>query len=93
MKTELCVKGEITKDRRLLVDLPPELPSGRVVLTLKFVGEDDLEVRDKDLQGLGLTAEEIAASPEIGAWGGNPEVSDGAEYVENLRRARPRYSW
>ncbi len=93
MKMATCVKGEITEDRRLLVDLPPELPSGRVMITLELVGQDDLELTDEDLQGLGLTAEEIAASPEIGAWGEDPEVPGGAEYVENLRRARPRYSW
>ena len=34
-----------------------------------------------------LTAEEIASSPEIGAWSEDPEAPDGAEYVENLRIA------
>ncbi|MCP4663759.1 MAG: hypothetical protein GY856_50895 [bacterium] len=77
----------------LLVDLPPDLPRGRVMLTLELVPEDDPELTDEDLQGLGLTAEEIAKSPEIGAWAGEPEVPSGAEYVENLRRPRQRYTW
>ena len=68
MKTALRVEGEITKDGHLLVDLPPELPSGRVVVTLELLSEDDLELTEEDLRGAGLTAEEIAASPEIGAW-------------------------
>jgi hypothetical protein len=93
MKTALKVEGEITEDGHLLVDLPPEMPSGRVLVTLELVQEDDLELTDEDLKGRGLTAEEIARSPEIGAWAEDREAQSGAEYVENLRRASPRYSW
>jgi hypothetical protein len=93
MKTPLTVEGEITEDGHLLVDLPPEMPRGRVVVTLELVPEDDLELTDEDLKGSGLTAEEIAQSPEIGAWSEDREVQSGAEYVEKLRRASPRYSW
>ncbi len=93
MKTALRVEGEITEDGHLLVDLPPELPRGRVVLTLEPVAEDDLELTDEDLQGLGLTAEEIAESPEIGAWADGGEVESGADFVERVRRTRPGYTW
>jgi hypothetical protein len=93
MKTTLRVEGEITEDGHLLVDLPPELPRGRVVVTLEPLPEDDLELTEEDLHGAGLTAEEIATSPEIGAWAEDGEVQTGAEYVEKLRRASPRYSW
>ena len=95
MKTPLHVEGEITEDGHLLVDLPPEIPSGRVVLTLELVPEpeDDLELSDEDLRGLGLTAEEIAESPEIGAWADGGEAQSGAEFVERLRRPRPGYAW
>ena len=48
--------------------------------------EDDLDLSDEDLKGAGLTAEEIAASPEIGAWA-EDDIGSGAEYVEKLRRA------
>ncbi len=88
MKTALCVEGEITEDGHLLVDLPPELPRGRVMLTLALVSGEDLALTDEDLRGLGLTAQEIAKCPEIGAWAGEPEVPSGAEYVDNLRRPR-----
>ncbi len=87
MKTTLRVEGEITEDGRLLVDLPPELPRGRVTVTLEPLFEDDLELTDEDLNGAGLTAEEIASSPEIGAWGEEREGQSGAEYVEIRRRS------
>ena len=93
MKTALRVEGEITEDGHLVVELPPEVPRGRVVLTLEFASEADFELKDEDLQGLGLTAEEISGSPEIGAWAEDPEIPSGAEYVETLRRARPRTTW
>jgi hypothetical protein len=48
---------------------------------------------EKDLRGEGLTAAEIASSPEIGAWAEDREIPSGAEYVERIRGASPRYSW
>lgn len=91
MKRALRVEGEITEDGHLVVDLPPELPRGRVVVTLEPLPEDALELTEEDLTGTGLTAEEISSSPEIGAWA-EEDVESGAEYVERLR-ASPRYSW
>ncbi|HEY4573233.1 MAG TPA: hypothetical protein VIJ02_10630 [Thermoanaerobaculia bacterium] len=93
MKTVLRVEGEITEDGHLLVDLPPELPRGRVVITLEPLPEDDLELTEEDLRGAGLTAEEIASSPEIGAWAEGGGEQSGAEYVETIRQASHRYSW
>lgn len=92
MKTTVRMEGEITEDGHLLVDLPPELPRGRVVVTLEPLLDDDLELTDEDLRGAGLTAEEIASSPEIGAWRAS-EARNGAEYVEEVRGASPRYPW
>jgi hypothetical protein len=93
MKIALRVEGEITEDGHLLVDLPAETPRGRVVVTLEPLPEEDLELTEGDLVGAGLTAEEISSSPELGAWAEEGEMPSGAEYVENLRRASPRYSW
>ena len=91
MKNALRVEGEITEDGHLLVDLPPAFPSGRVVVTLESLSEDDLELTEEDLRGVGLTAEEISSSPEIGAW--TEREQSGAEYVEAIRQAPSRYSW
>jgi hypothetical protein len=93
MKNALRVEGEITEDGHLLVDLPPEIPSGRVVVTLELLSDDDLELTEEDLRGAGLTAEEISSSPEIGAWAKGEGEQSGAEYVETIRRASPRYAW
>jgi hypothetical protein len=94
MKIALRVEGEITADGHLLVELPPELPRGRVVITLEPLSEEEhLDVSDEDLQGAGLTAQEIAESPEIGAWADDAQIPSGAEYVERLRQTPPRYSW
>lgn len=57
-------------------------------MILEPVLDDDLDLQDEDLRGAGLTAEEIAASPEIGAWA-EDDIGSGAEYVEKLRRASP----
>jgi len=40
--------------------------------------EDHLELTEEDLKGKGLTAEEIALSPEIGAWAEKGEAQTGA---------------
>jgi hypothetical protein len=93
MKTILRVEGKITEDGHILVDLPPELPRGRFIITLEPLPEDDLELTEEDLRGAGLTAEEIASSPEIGAWSEDCGERSGAEYVETIRRASPRYLW
>ena len=42
--------------------------------------------------GLGLTAAEIANSPEFGAWANRTDIEDGAAYVEKLR-SKKRYTW
>lgn len=93
MKTAIRVEGEISEDRQLLVELPPEVPRGRVMLTLEPVPDDDLELTDEDLRGLGLTAEEIAKSPEIGSWADGDDLQSGADFVDRLRRTRHGYTW
>jgi len=52
-----------------------------------------LELSEDDVHGLGLTAEEMASSPDMGAWGQEGPVPDGARFVEVLRSFRPSYRW
>lgn len=92
MKT-LRMRGEVTEDGRLVVELPAELPRGRVLVTVEPEGDNDFDVAEEDLRGLGLTAREIARAPEIGSWADDPETPSGAEFVERIRRAPVRYEW
>jgi hypothetical protein len=64
----LSLEGEVTEDGRLVVILPSDVPRGRVRVTVELAPEA-LELSEEDLRGLGLTAQEIASSPEVGAWG------------------------
>jgi hypothetical protein len=58
----------------------------RVPVREIFEAGDELELTVQDLEGAGLTAEEIALSPEIGAWAEDGERQSGPEYVEQLRQ-------
>lgn len=88
----LTLRGEVTEDGRLIVSLPPDMPRGPVKVTVETVAEV-FEISEDDLRGVGLTAEEIAASPDLGAWGQEGSVPDGARFVEALRSLRPSYRW
>lgn len=45
-------------------------------------------------EGEGLSAEEIAKSPYIGAWADREDIGDSANYVaERRRKSRKNYSW
>jgi len=91
--TALRFEGEVTEDGQLHVELPSNVLRSPVIVTLEPLPEEPLELTEEDLRGAGLTAAEIAASPEIGAWAEDREIPSGAEYVEHLRAASPRYSW
>ena len=91
-RATLTLDGEVTEDGRLLVSLPAGAPRGRVRVTLALPG-DACELAEEDLQGLGLTAEEIAQSPEFGAWGQDGLAGESARLVAELRDGRSRYRW
>jgi hypothetical protein len=90
--TSLTLRGEVTDDGRLIVSLPPNVPRGPVRVTVEMVPEAP-ELSEDDVRGLGLTAEEIASSPDLGTWGQEGPVPDGARFVEALRSLRPSYRW
>lgn len=93
MATALRIPGEVTEDGRLVVELPAELPRGPVFVTVESQDEGELELTEEDLLGLGLTAQEIAEAPEIGAWANEPDAPSGEAFVEQIRRAPVRYKW
>jgi hypothetical protein len=80
----LSLEGEVTADGRLVVILPSDVPRGRVRVTVELAPEA-LDLSEEDLRGLGLTAQEIASSPELGAWGQESSTQDGARFGETLR--------
>jgi len=43
---------------------------------------------DEGLKGLELTAEEILKSPEIGMWADQTDITDSAEFIEDMRQKR-----
>jgi len=88
----LSLEGEVTEDGRLVVILPSDVPRGRVRVTVELAPEA-LDLSEEDLRGLGLTAQEIASSPELGAWGLESSTQDGAGFVETLRSVRPAHRW
>jgi hypothetical protein len=52
MSQPLRLEAEITADRQLHVDLPPDVPCGRVVLILVPAAEDpECEILEEDLLG------------------------------------------
>lgn len=92
--TTVTVKGHLTEDGELRVDLPRNFVSGEVEVTIT-VSEDQSDVAPawtaEELQAL-LTPEpksgaEIAQSDSIGAWE-HLGIEDSVEWVAELRRAR-----
>ena len=87
------------------LQLPPDAPRGHIRITVEPVetelssqeeAELDAELAellsDENLRGQGLTAGEIAHSPEFGAWEHRTDIESGESFVEKMRQKR-RYTW
>jgi hypothetical protein len=102
MTDMITVKGEVTEDGQLIVELPPDAPRGAVEVTLKKTASttgltlEEEAALDAEFEallddpatftGLGLSAEDIARSPEIGIWKEREDMIDPVAYVAELRR-------
>jgi len=100
------LKGTVTEDGRLIVELPPEFPPGEVMVRIAPAAEAEdtsaPEESDPDLEtlfdempinGLGQTVGEIAGAPEIGSSADSP-ITDSVAYVAGLRRRMGRrHQW
>lgn len=97
MTDRITVKGEVTEDGQLIVQLPPDAPRGAVEVTVrKHLTPEEEAALDAEFEallndpatftGLGLSAEEIAGSPVFGIWADREDMADSATYVEELRR-------
>ena len=95
----------VEEDGRAVVNLPPDVPRGPVVMRLEVrpretdrdkmadAGDGDVDFSDDYFLGEGKTIGEILESPEIGV-GAFDHITDSAAYVEELRkRIGWRYQW
>ena len=87
MSDILIFEETVGEDGKLVVQLPPNAPHGRVRVTVEKVEEEWAEIeRIIRMDGEGRTMGEILQSPEIGAWKDRTDITDSVEYVEKMRR-------
>ncbi len=70
----IVLKGIITEDGRLELELPPDLPPGPV----------EVEIRGQDVRG--ITGQEILDSEFLGMWADRKDITDSVEFARELRR-------
>ena len=87
MKT-LNIKINIPPDRKLLVDLPKDIPIGPAEIVLVVSPGNDASKIQK-----GITAREILNSPIFGAWKDRKDITDSLEYARKLRLDAERRSY
>jgi hypothetical protein len=83
----LQLRGRITDEGRLEVDLPPGTPPGeaRVTIELPATGRWNPQEIAEALKIEPLTGAQIIAAGLAGGWEG---IEDGAEWVDRRRRER-----
>jgi hypothetical protein len=103
MNAPIILKGHVDKDGHLVVELPPDAPRGAVEVRLRPLEEkapEDMTEEELDaalealrndpttFTGLGLRSDEIAHSPDVGAWAHRTDIGDSIEYVQAMREQR-----
>lgn len=98
MLTVLHLRGQVSKDGKLEVELPPDFPSGPVQVTIFFhdQGWEDQPWTEEELQLMMTTlptnGAAIAQSTAlVGAWK-DQGISDSVEWVEKIRRGKEEQS-
>jgi hypothetical protein len=76
----VVLKGIITPDGHLEVDLPSDLLPGPV----------EIEIRQPEVHGVSL--QEILDSGLVGMWAERHDLDDSVEFARNLRRRASRRS-
>ncbi|MBI5671572.1 MAG: hypothetical protein HZC41_26570 [Chloroflexi bacterium] len=74
----IVLKGIITDDGNLQVEIPPDLPPGPV----------EVEIRRQEIRG--ITLGEILKSDLIGMWADREDITDSVEFARELRRRASR---
>ncbi|MFN8372590.1 MAG: hypothetical protein U0694_06900 [Anaerolineae bacterium] len=87
---KIILHGEITKDGRLQVELPPNLPAGKVTIEINT----EAEIPGNELNEVqGVTLGELLDSGLAGLWADRTDIEDTVEYARQLRQRAfsPRY--
>lgn len=79
MVRTLTVRTQIPSDRRLLIDVPADVPTGPVeVVVVITTSRTEMPV-------LAGTAADMARSPLFGLWAHRDDIGDSMEYARQLR--------
>jgi hypothetical protein len=74
----VVVRGIITPERKLELDLPGTLEPGQV----------EVEIRQSIIQG--ITLQELLDSDLVGIWKGRHDIQDSVEFSRSLRQRASR---
>lgn len=78
----IIVKGVITDDGQLKVEIPDDLPPGPV----------EVEIRTKATKVEGVTLGELLESGLVGLWKDRDDITDSVEFARELRKRASRRS-
>ena len=84
MNTRWKVRTEVPEDHRLTIEIPQHIPAGPATLAVEIESENTGEVKSY------ITAQEVLDSGIVGMWEGREDISDGTEFVRQLREEEER---
>ncbi len=74
----IILKGVVTPDHQLELDLPPDLPPGPV----------EVEIRQRRIDG--VTLGQLLESGLVGLWKDRTDIDDSIEFARRLRQRASR---
>ena len=90
------LKGQITPDGQLLLDVPENLPPGDINVTLEIPNTDEQFTEEEIKELLTFTptsGAEVVATGLVGGWE-DLNITDPVEWVEEQRRKqKERHQW
>jgi hypothetical protein len=71
---KIILKGVVTPDHQLELDLPPDIPPGPV----------EVEIRQQQIKG--VTLGQLLESGLVGLWKDRTDIDDSVEFTRRFRR-------